>query len=64
MAKPLRVAMIAPPWLAMPIKGYGGIELVTEALIRELLKLGVEVEVFANGQRRLKGVSRPLSRIT
>jgi hypothetical protein len=39
MAK-LRVAMIAPPWLALPIKGYGGIELVIEGLIHGLLDLG------------------------
>ena len=54
--KPLKVAMIAPPWLAMPIKGYGGIELVVQGLVEELLKLGVEVEIFANGARKIKGV--------
>lgn len=54
--KPLRVAMIAPPWLAMPIKGYGGIELVIEGLVEELAKLGVEVELFANGARRIRGI--------
>lgn len=56
MAKPLRVAMIAPPWLAMPVKGYGGIELVVQNLVYELGRIGVEVEVFANSYRRLKGV--------
>jgi glycosyltransferase involved in cell wall biosynthesis len=55
MAK-LRVAMIAPPWLALPIKGYGGIELVIQGLVEELQKLGVEVELFANGARTMKGV--------
>ncbi len=29
----MRVAIIAPPWLALPIKGYGGIELVLEGLV-------------------------------
>lgn len=53
MPKPLRVAMIAPPWLALPVRGYGGIELVIQNLIKELEKLGVEVELFANGARRL-----------
>lgn len=52
----LRVAMIAPPWLALPIKGYGGIELVVEALVKELQKLDVEVELFANGAHRMRGV--------
>ena len=56
MAK-LRVAMIAPPWLALPIKGYGGIELVIEGLIHGLLDLGgVDVEVFGNGARKMRGV--------
>lgn len=55
--KPLRVAMIAPPWLAMPIKGYGGIELVVQSIVDELKHMdGVQVEVFANGARRIAGV--------
>ena len=48
--------MIAPPWLALPVKGYGGIELVIEGLVDELKKLGVEVELFANGFHTMKGV--------
>lgn len=53
----LRVAMIAPPWLALPIKGYGGIELVMEGLIKGLIDAGVDVVVYANGARKLRGVS-------
>ena len=45
----LRVAIVAPPWLAMPIKGYGGIELVLEGLARSLKKKGVDVEIFGAG---------------
>ncbi len=52
----MRVAIIAPPWLALPIKGYGGIELVLEGLIEELLHEGVEVEVFGNGAHKMRGV--------
>lgn len=52
----MRIAMIAPPWLALPIKGYGGIELVIEGLIRELRRQGVEVELFANGKRVMRGI--------
>lgn len=48
--------MIAPPWLALPIKGYGGIELVVEGLIKGLIDQGIEVEVFSNGKRRMHGV--------
>lgn len=56
MNKRLRVAMIAPPWLALPIHGYGGIELVLEGLIKSLQKRGVDVELFANGAHTMKGV--------
>ncbi|MEO5949950.1 MAG: glycosyltransferase family 4 protein [Candidatus Saccharimonadales bacterium] len=52
----LRVAMIAPPWLALPIKGYGGIELVIEGLVNELAKQNVEVVLFANGARKMPDV--------
>lgn len=53
----LRVAMIAPPWIALPIKGYGGIEMVLEGLVRSLQHQGVEVELFANGGRTMRGVT-------
>jgi glycosyltransferase involved in cell wall biosynthesis len=42
----LRVAMIAPPWLTIPARGYGGIENVLGVLVPELRKLGVHVELF------------------
>ena len=47
--------MIAPPWLALPVKGYGGIELVVQGLIEELKEQGVEVVIFANGARKMRG---------
>jgi glycosyltransferase involved in cell wall biosynthesis len=53
----LRVAIVAPPWLALPVQGYGGIELVIEGLIESLLKLDVEVELFSNGARHMPGVT-------
>jgi glycosyltransferase involved in cell wall biosynthesis len=53
----LRVAIIAPPWIALPVKGYGGIEMVLEGLVRSLQRQGVEVELFANGQRTMRGVT-------
>lgn len=55
-SRPLRVAIIAPPWLAMPIKGYGGIELVLQTLVEGLKKNNVEVVIFGNGQRKIRGV--------
>lgn len=45
--KQLKVAIIAPPWLAIPPKGYGGIEAVVDGLVKGLVKLGVDVELFA-----------------
>jgi glycosyltransferase involved in cell wall biosynthesis len=54
--KRLRVAIIAPPWLALPIKGYGGIELVLEGLIDGLQKLDVDFEIFGNSERTIKGI--------
>ncbi|HEU5187475.1 MAG TPA: glycosyltransferase family 4 protein [Candidatus Saccharimonadales bacterium] len=50
----IKVAMIAPPWLAVPPEGYGGIENVLYALIPELRKLGVKVELFATGDSTLE----------
>jgi glycosyltransferase involved in cell wall biosynthesis len=52
----LRVAIIAPPWLALPIRGYGGIELVLDGLIDGLKKLDVEVVVFGNGEHKTRGI--------
>lgn len=54
---PLRVAMIAPPWLKVPVKGYGGVENVVEALTRALVKKGVTVELFAVKGSKLPGVT-------
>jgi glycosyltransferase involved in cell wall biosynthesis len=48
--------MIIPPWLALPIKGFGGIELVVQTLVDELLAQGIQVEIFGNGARTMPGV--------
>lgn len=56
MLKKLRVAVIAPPWLALPVKGYGGIEVVLQALVKSLPKMNVEVVLFANGSRKMRGI--------
>lgn len=50
----IKVAMIAPPWLPIPPGGYGGIENVLDALIPELMKLGVRVELFSVGESTIK----------
>jgi len=55
--KRLKVAIIAPPWLSLPVKGYGGIELVLQGLITALQKRpDITVELFASGERTIPGV--------
>jgi glycosyltransferase involved in cell wall biosynthesis len=43
---PLRVAMLAPPWITVPPSGYGGVETVVSALTEALVVLGHEVTLF------------------
>ena len=44
---PLRVALLAPPWLPVPPPGYGGIEAVLEQLAAGLVRRGHEVTLLA-----------------
>ena len=46
-AAPLRIAMLAPPWISVPPPGYGGIEAVVALLTRELVRRGHDVTLFA-----------------
>src|SRR5262245_23620037 len=46
----MRVALIAPPFIAVPPKVYGGTELFLGHLADGLQKLGVEVVLYANGE--------------
>jgi glycosyltransferase involved in cell wall biosynthesis len=39
----MRIAVISPPWLAVPPTGYGGTELVLDSLCRGLAALGHDV---------------------
>lgn len=49
---PLRIAMLAPPWIPVPPPGYGGIEAVVDAITRELVRRGHDVTLFcAPGSR-------------
>jgi len=49
---PLRVAMLAPPWISVPPSGYGGVEAVVGALTEALVDRGVDVTLFgAPGSR-------------
>src|SRR5919202_603836 len=48
----MRIAMVAPPWIALPPAGYGGIELVVADLSEALVRQGEEVLLFAPGDSR------------
>jgi glycosyltransferase involved in cell wall biosynthesis len=43
---PLRVAMLAPPWISVPPPGYGGVESVVSALTEALVRQGHDVTLF------------------
>jgi glycosyltransferase involved in cell wall biosynthesis len=45
----VRVGLVAPPWLAVPPKGYGGIEWVVALLADGLAGRGHDVTLFATG---------------
>jgi glycosyltransferase involved in cell wall biosynthesis len=46
-ARPLRIAILAPPWIEIPPPGYGGVEQVVDLLCRELVGGGHAVTLFA-----------------
>ncbi len=43
---PLRVAMLAPPWISVPPPGYGGVEAVVSVLTEALVRRGTAVTLF------------------
>jgi glycosyltransferase involved in cell wall biosynthesis len=57
---PLRVAMLAPPWIRVPPPGYGGIELVVGHLADGLVHRGHEVTLLAPPGTRSPARVRPL----
>jgi glycosyltransferase involved in cell wall biosynthesis len=50
----MRVAVLAPPWFAVPPAGYGGIEWVVSLLADGLVDAGHDVTLFASGDSRTK----------
>jgi glycosyltransferase involved in cell wall biosynthesis len=57
----MRVALLAPPWIAVPPPGYGGIEQVIALLAAELTERGNSVTLFAApGTRSKAEVLSPL----
>ncbi len=50
----MKIAQVAPPWLPIPPKGYGGIEAVMSSLTDGLVTRGHEVTLFATGDSQTK----------
>jgi glycosyltransferase involved in cell wall biosynthesis len=50
----MRIAQLCPPWLAVPPRGYGGIEWVVALLADGLAEAGHEVTLFATGDSKTK----------
>ena len=44
--EPLRIAMLAPPWISVPAPGYGGVESVVSTLTEALVRAGHDVTLF------------------
>lgn len=49
MADLLRIGVIAPPWVPVPPRGYGGTELVVDQLVRGLERAGHHVVLWTTG---------------
>lgn len=50
--RPLRIAMVAPPWFELPPRGYGGTEAVVAALVDQLVARGHHVTLIGAGRHR------------
>jgi glycosyltransferase involved in cell wall biosynthesis len=59
---PLRIAMLAPPWIPIPPPGYGGIEFVVALLTDALVARGHDVELFCAPGSTSQARVRPLLR--
>ena len=50
----MKIAILAPPWFAVPPTGYGGIEWIVSLLADGLVDAGHDVTLFASGDSRTK----------
>jgi glycosyltransferase involved in cell wall biosynthesis len=50
----MRIGQLCPPWLAVPPKGYGGIEWVVALIADGLVEAGHDVTLFASGDSQTK----------
>src|SRR3954469_16351067 len=56
----MRVALVAPPFIPVPPRKYGGTELFVAQLAEGLKKQGVDVVVYANGESTVQTEVRSL----
>ncbi|MCM0678840.1 glycosyltransferase family 4 protein, partial [Micromonospora phytophila] len=49
--RPLRIAMVVPPWLSVPPPGYGGLEQLVAGLVDALTDRGHTVTLFGAGRQ-------------
>src|SRR5262245_15961878 len=49
----MRIALVAPPFISVPPKTYGGTELFVSQLAKGLHSRGHDVTVYANGESRV-----------
>ena len=56
--KKLKIVQIAPLWETVPPKKYGGIEIMMDKIINELIKRGHEVTLFASGNSKTRAKLR------
>jgi len=52
--RPLRVAIVSPPWFPVPPTGYGGIEWIVALLADGLVDAGHQPTLFASGDSRTR----------
>ena len=54
MKRKLKIAQLAPPWIEVPPKKYGGTELIVSYLADGLVDRGHSVTLFASGDSKTK----------
>lgn len=49
----MKIALLAPPWISLPPKGYGGIEIIVSNLALGLRRRGHTVHTYTTGDSRI-----------
>lgn len=59
--KKLRIAQLAPLWIPIPPRTYGGIELMLSELTEELVRRGYDMTLFASGDSKTSAKLIPMT---